>query len=101
MPHSIKFVLTWVLAAAMASYFVRQCRKPSGWLGRFIVWTMNLNHAGLTSWGLKHVDVAQQDTILDIGFGGGRTLLRLAGMAALGKVYGVDYSETSVAASRA
>ena len=39
-------------------------------------------------------------TILDIGCGGGRTIHKLAAIATEGKVYGVDSSETSVAASR-
>ena len=38
--------------------------------------------------------------ILDIGCGGGRTIYKLAAIATKGKVYGVDSSETSVAASR-
>ncbi len=78
----------------------RQCRKPTGWLGRFIVGTMNRSHSDLTSWGLEHVQPGKRDTILDVGCGGGRTVQRLAGMADLGKVHGVDYSEVSVAASR-
>jgi ubiquinone/menaquinone biosynthesis C-methylase UbiE len=44
--------------------------------------------------------VDKSDAILDVGCGGGRTVHRLAEMALLGKVYGVDYSEASVAASQ-
>jgi ubiquinone/menaquinone biosynthesis C-methylase UbiE len=79
---------------------VNQCQKPSGWLGRFIVWNMNSSHSKLTDWGLSHVTIKQQDTILDVGCGGGRTISKLATMASQGKVYGVDYSDVSVAVAR-
>jgi ubiquinone/menaquinone biosynthesis C-methylase UbiE len=61
---------------------------------------MNRRHSKLTDWGLKHVSIASDAAILDIGCGGGKTIHKLAGIATKGKVYGVDYSETSVAASR-
>jgi SAM-dependent methyltransferase len=62
---------------------------------------MNASHSKVTDWGLSHVAVAADATILDVGCGGGRTLGKLAAMAPHGRVCGVDYSETSVAASRA
>jgi len=77
-----------------------QCRKPTGWRGRFILWKMNREHSNLTDWGLSHVSIEKSDTILDIGCGGGRTVSKLAARAAQGKVYGIDYSPDSVAASR-
>jgi SAM-dependent methyltransferase len=79
---------------------INQCRKPTGWLGRFVLWSMNSSHSKLTDWGLGHVSVGKGDTILDVGCGGGRTVSKLAAIATEGKVYGVDYSEESVAASK-
>ena len=61
---------------------------------------MNLSHSKLTDWGLGHLSVGKSDTILDVGCGGGRTVSKLAALASEGNVYGVDYSEASVAASR-
>jgi ubiquinone/menaquinone biosynthesis C-methylase UbiE len=49
---------------------------------------------------LGHISIEPLYTILDVGCGGGRTVSKLAGLATQGKVYGVDYSEASVAASR-
>src|SRR5215469_12195228 len=77
-----------------------QCQKPSGWMGRFTLWSMNSRHSKLTDWGLQHVPVAQHPSILDVGCGGGRTVSKLAAMATAGKVYGVDFSEDSVAVSK-
>jgi SAM-dependent methyltransferase len=61
---------------------------------------MNLGHSGLTRWGLTKVEIRENATVLDIGCGGGRTLERLASLASLGKVVGIDYSEDSVAVAR-
>ena len=54
----------------------------------------------MTDWGLSHVSIEPQDHILDIGCGGGRTVQKLASMASQGKVWGVDFSDQSVAVSR-
>jgi ubiquinone/menaquinone biosynthesis C-methylase UbiE len=79
---------------------VSQCQKPTGLLGRFVLWRMNSGHSNLADWGLTHISIPQHHTILDVGCGGGRTVSKLAVTAKLGKVYGVDYSEASVAASK-
>ena len=77
-----------------------QCSKPSGWLGRFTLWRMNSSHSKLTDWGLAHISIEKHFTILDVGCGGGRTVGKLAAIATQGKVYGLDYSEESVAATK-
>jgi SAM-dependent methyltransferase len=69
-------------------------------MGRFVLSRMNLSHSRLTDWGLGHISVGKGDTILDVGCGGGRTVSKLAVIATEGKVYGIDYSEASVAASK-
>ena len=79
---------------------VSQCQKPSGWLGRLIVWNMNSRHSKLTDWGLSHVAVKPQDMILDVGCGGGRTVNKLSTLAGEGKVFGIDYSNASVSVAR-
>ena len=79
---------------------VNQCSKPTGWLGRFTLWRMNASHSALTDWGLGHITVKDHDTILDVGCGGGRTVSKLAAIATQGKVYGLDYSGESVAATK-
>ena len=77
-----------------------QCKKPTGFFGRLTLWRMNKSHSKLTDWGLTHTTVELRFTVLDMGCGGGRTISKLAAMAAQGKVHGIDYSEESVAASR-
>jgi len=84
-----------------AAYMIRQVRKPTRWVGRFFLWGMNRSHSSLTDWGLKHVPIERSSSILDVGCGGGRTIQKMAAIATAGEVCGVDYSEGSVAASRA
>jgi ubiquinone/menaquinone biosynthesis C-methylase UbiE len=79
---------------------MNQCSKPTGWLGRFTLWGMNSGHSKLTDWGLEHISIENHHTILDVGCGGGRTVGKLAAIATQGKVYGVDYSDASVASTK-
>lgn len=75
---------------------INQCKKPTGWLGRLILRNMNSRHSKVTDWGLSHISVQEQDTVLDVGCGGGRTVSKLASLASQGKVYGVDHSQASI-----
>jgi SAM-dependent methyltransferase len=99
--HTIAPFLRWALLVVVLLYVLSQVRKPTKWVGRLFLWMMNITHSGLTDWGLQHVQVAKHFTILDVGCGGGRTMQKLAALAPEGSVYGVDYSQGSVAASRA
>ncbi len=87
------------MAIANRSPRVPQCKKPSGWLGRVVLWNMNARHAKVTDWGLSHIPIKESFAVLDVGCGGGRTIGKLAAMITEGKVYGVDYSNESVIVS--
>ena len=88
------------ISGVAAFVLVRQCRKPRSLPGRLFLRIMNLSHAGLTKWGLAHVSIQPTDTILDVGCGGGRTIDAMTRAAADGRVFGVDYSATSVDVAR-
>lgn len=78
---------------------LKQARMPTGRFGTFYARLMNMGHSNVTRWGLSHLLINNNDTILDIGCGGGKTVNTLAKIATEGKVYGIDYSEVSVAVS--
>jgi ubiquinone/menaquinone biosynthesis C-methylase UbiE len=77
-----------------------QYRCPTGVLGRVVAANMNRAHLDLTTWGLRHVNIKPGFVVLDVGCGGGKTISRLAGRAAQGKVYGLDQSADMVDYSR-
>jgi SAM-dependent methyltransferase len=92
--------LLYCIVLFVALNALKQVRKPTKWVGRFFLWTMNMSHSSLTDWGLKHVTIEQRFTVLDVGCGGGRTIEKLAALATEGTIYGIDYAAGSVAASR-
>jgi ubiquinone/menaquinone biosynthesis C-methylase UbiE len=96
----LRRLITTAVGLGLAFALTRQCRKPTGWLGRRLARAMNMGHAPLTAWGLGHVHVGRRARILDIGCGGGRTLRTLAEITTDGHVDGVDYAPASVATSR-
>src|SRR5262245_27587405 len=96
----IRQILFYILLFIVAAYLLNQVRRPTRWIGRFYLWLMNLSHSSLTDWGLQHVQIEKHFMILDVGCGGGRTIQKLASIANEGKLYGIDYADGSVAASR-
>ena len=97
----IRQLISAMVVVIAVPYVLNQVRKPTRWVGRFFLWTMNVSHSGLTDWGLGHVRIEKGFTILDVGCGGGRTIQKMAAMAPDGRLFGVDYSIGSVDASRA
>lgn len=82
------------------SSLMDQYHRPTGPQGRVVAAKMNQDHAALTTWGLKHVEVKPDFIVLDVGCGGGKTISRLAKKASQGKVFGIDHSATMVEYSR-
>ena len=94
----------WVrcsVAIAFVALVMYEVRRPSRLFGRVMASAMNESHSAMTDWGLQHVSIEKQFTILDIGCGGGRTIRKHAAAAPEGMIYGIDYAKGSVAASRA
>jgi ubiquinone/menaquinone biosynthesis C-methylase UbiE len=78
---------------------LKQAAMPTGRFGALWARLMNVGHSSVTRWGLGHISINKSDIILDVGCGGGRTANTLAKIAAEGQVYGIDYSQVSVAVS--
>lgn len=74
--------------------------KPTGEAGEQMLARMNESHGPLTAWGLSHFNWRGNETVLDIGCGGGANLNRMSRQVTTGHLTGVDYSETSVQTSK-
>ena len=81
----------------LVEMIMKQARMPTGKFGSFWARLMNIGHSKVTKWGLSHISINKDDTILDVGCGGGKTVNTLSKIATEGKIYGVDCSEVSVA----
>lgn len=78
---------------------MKNVRKPEGEEGIKTLERMNKEHTSLSLWGISHIDINKNDTVLDAGCGGGINLKRLQQLAADGVTYGIDYSDVSVGKS--
>ena len=78
---------------------IEQSKRPENGIGKWMLKIMNRAHLGMMHTALSKVRIGRGDTVLDIGCGGGETVRLLAARADQGTVYGLDYSETSVAMS--
>jgi 2-polyprenyl-3-methyl-5-hydroxy-6-metoxy-1,4-benzoquinol methylase len=85
-PKTELTILRYAAALAAMFYLINQVKKPSRWTGQLFLGLMNLSHSSLTDWGLQHVEIKPDFTILDVGCGGGRTIQKLAAVATQGKV---------------
>ncbi|WP_099208721.1 class I SAM-dependent methyltransferase [Urinicoccus timonensis] len=83
----------------MFKSFLENFRKPKdNFAGRFMLKSMNKGHEKLARWGRSYLKIDQEDTILDLGCGGGRNIEYF--LAKANKVYGMDHSGMSVKMSR-
>ena len=80
--------------------YLQNARFPDGDNGKEVLDGMRESHTAVTGWTLDLMQPSADDTILDIGCGGGRALKRLSPLVPDGKLYGVDYSETAVECTR-
>ena len=83
----------------MFERFLENFRKPKDNLGgRFMLMSMNRGHEKLASWGRSYIKTKKEDTVLDLGCGGGRNIEYFLTKA--DKVYGMDHSEAGVNMAR-
>ncbi len=76
------------------AFFSHQARKPSGWFGRLCASRIfDRGNAGLNERMVELVDASGDDHVLEIGFGTGKAISRMADHLADGLVEGVDFSD--------
>jgi SAM-dependent methyltransferase len=75
-------------------FIARQSARPSGIVGRAIVWIMARETAELNERATTLLSLRPSDQVLEIGFGHGRTVARIATAVPQGRVAGVDVSDS-------
>ena len=80
------------------SHFLRsQFSSPSGWFGSLVVAPfLNVTNMRSIDTGIELLEPDIDDRVLDVGFGGGYSLMALARRLSQGAVVGVDYSHDMV-----
>ena len=78
----------------------QNCAKPEGRIGKWIVRMMNASHGPVSQWGLSHIDLAPDASVIDLGCGGGSNVSAMLDACPDGHVTGFDYSPVSVEMSK-
>jgi len=77
-----------------------QTARPTGFAGHVVGWLLLLVNPRLNRWTLEPLHVGRRDRVLEIGFGPGATIRRLARRAREGRVAGIDHSPVMVSQAR-
>jgi len=89
------------LLALLLALLATQLRRPRGWFGRRVMAALlNEGNKSLLDAALDAAAPASGARALDVGFGGGYTLERLAPVVAPERVAGVELSEAMIVAVR-
>jgi SAM-dependent methyltransferase len=74
-------------------FIAAQLRKPSGLFGRFVtVRLLNLANVPMNRLALEILQLQPDDHVLEVGFGGGDLIARMARIVTRGHITGVDFS---------
>jgi SAM-dependent methyltransferase len=75
-------------------FIAEQLARPSGARGRVVSFLMNRRNGRMNAFALDQLELAANDSVLELGFGGGRALTRLVGTVRL--TCGIDPSSDVV-----
>ena len=75
-------------------FVAKHLRHPKGLFGRRVARRMNAVNLEIYELALANLSIAANDSLLDIGFGGGPAFQRLCALVPQGQVAGVDSSAT-------
>ena len=76
-----------------------QAGKPAGLVGRIFGYMMAWHNRPDNAWTLELLEIAAQDSVLEVGFGPGQAIKSLADANPSVRVAGVDHSEAMLASA--
>ena len=81
-----------------ATYYSKQARKPTGMFGRFYMSRVfEKTNAELNALMYEALSIRENDHVLEIGFGTGSLIKKIAALLDNGLVEGIDFSKSMVA----
>lgn len=75
------------------SYIVSQFGYPKGIVGWFVGKIMSVKSRERMLWGVEQLNIQKQDKILEIGFGPGTAIEKIAAIATEGFIAGIEISD--------
>lgn len=85
----------------LSRFISNQLRSPSNGIGSWVLARLwNRRNSTLNDYVFEHLDLAANDRVLEVGFGGGYLLGRMAEVVTHGFLAGVDVSEGMVASCK-
>ena len=82
---------------ALLKFMAGQLRKPSGFIGRRVVAKMlNASNRPMNRLTLTSLGLTPDDRVIEVGFGGGDLISRMASVVTRGCIVGVDFSPEMV-----
>jgi ubiquinone/menaquinone biosynthesis C-methylase UbiE len=78
---------------SVTTFIAGQLRKPSGLFGRVVVSRiLNRANASMNELTMERLALVPEDRMLEVGFGGGDLIARLAAVVTRGRIAGADFS---------
>ncbi len=71
----------------------KQFQKPSGILGKYISKKLLKMNAATNDWVIENCRIKPSDRILELGYGPGYAVEKIAPVLDTGKIYGIDFSK--------
>lgn len=71
----------------------KQFKKPSGFLGKLCAKIMDTGNLKTIDWVFSLMDVKEDEKILEIGYGSGILISKIAGLNKNNLIYGIDFSK--------
>lgn len=84
------------ISGSIATLIGQQYQCPTGFIGRFIGEKMVRQHVPETTWTIDLLQIQPADQVLEIGFGAGKAIERIAARITQGHITGIDLSQTMV-----
>lgn len=72
---------------------MRQAERPSGLSGRIAMWMWDRMNKDVSEWTLEKLEIKSTDRILEVGYGSGYTLGKVAARLRTGVIAGIDHSQ--------